>query len=67
MTGPEHYAEAERLLAQYDESVAELKKSGGAFRGIPHVLAAAHVHAMLALADAEVHATFALAGLREER
>lgn len=51
MTGPEHYREAERLLEQ-----AASWEDGGAFfavdSGIKYDLAAAQVHATLALAAA---------------
>lgn len=45
MTGPEHYREAESLLITAEECVSESVD-------LPHLLAAAQVHATLALAAA---------------
>lgn len=51
MTGPEHYAEAERLLAQADTYVSEnMAHQTGEHKA--DMLAAAQVHATLALAAA---------------
>lgn len=51
MTGPEHYREAERLMAQFDD---EIEIDSGAV-----ATAIAHIHAIMT--SAQVHATLALA------
>lgn len=53
MTGPEHYREAERLLAEFEEARRDLAKNHGAFTVTPPVLTAAQVHATLAQAAAQ--------------
>lgn len=53
MTGPEHYREAERLLAHPDlSSPTAVMTSEHAMRVVMSVIARAQVHAMLALAAA---------------
>lgn len=49
MTGPEHYAEAERLLRMVDIPVTKIRSEAAA-----GALSAAQVHATLALAAATV-------------
>lgn len=55
MTGPEHFREAERLLAESERSIAD-----GARVGIQALDAALEVSAA-SIAAAQVHATLALA------
>lgn len=55
MTGPEHYLEAERLVAETEAAIRE-----GAAKGAVHLDAALEVSPS-ALAAAQVHATLALA------
>jgi hypothetical protein len=47
MTGAEHYRKAEDLLASADDSVEE-----GSYADADRMVAAAHVHAALAIAQA---------------
>lgn len=55
MTGPEHYAEAQRLIKISNETLADFTKNTGA------VAATAMAMMMWATAQAQVHATLALA------
>lgn len=61
MTGPEHYAEAERLTEMYREASNESNREWAMEWG-PQVLAAAQVHATLALAAATAVGVRDLAG-----
>jgi len=54
MTGPEHYREAERLIAMARDQGGGADRFGFLYRE-------AHVTPAVILADAQVHATLALA------
>ncbi|MDA8320412.1 MAG: hypothetical protein M0030_11475 [Actinomycetota bacterium] len=52
-TGPEHYQQAEQLLAEYRQQLAELIEHGGGWISAPPVLIEAQVHAALAQVAAD--------------